>query len=139
MVGATYFITFRLAAGSLSVDEINLVLDHVRSGDGRYYDLLSTVVMPDHVHLLIAPADGHTLSRIMKGIKGVSARKINDSRNSTGRIWQDESLDRIVRDDGELLEKLQYMLHNPVKAGLSVDGWSYHGFYCKTEDHCVWR
>lgn len=71
----------------------------------------------------------------MKGIKGVSARKINHSRNSTGRIWQDASLDRIVRDDGELLEKLRYMLHNPVKAGLSEDGWSYQGFYCKTRDH----
>jgi REP element-mobilizing transposase RayT len=133
--GATYFITFRLANGVLTSHEINLVLEHIRDGDPQYYDLLAIVVMPDHAHLLITPGDGYTLSRIMKGIKGASARKVNNSRKSTGRIWQDESLDRIIRDDGELLEKLRYMLHNPVKVGLSDDGWSYHGFCCKTEEH----
>ena len=75
--------------------------------------------MPDHVHLLLKPNAEFPLSRIMKGIKGVSARQINQLRGSTGTVWQDESWDRIVRDAAEFDEKLQYMADNPVKLGLA--------------------
>src|SRR5438552_12047229 len=40
-----------------------------------FYDLLSFVVMPNHVHLLIAPK--MLVQRITKGIKGVSGRAAN--------------------------------------------------------------
>src|SRR3954471_19771718 len=65
--GATYFITFRLLAPQLSPDEITIVRDHVVSGDGRFYDLLCVMVMPDHVHAAVAPREGYDLSRITKG------------------------------------------------------------------------
>ena len=67
----------------------------------------------------------------MKGIKGVSARKLNQMRGTRGRIWQDEYFDRIVRDNGELLEKLRYMFHNPVERGLVDDPSQYDGWYMK--------
>ncbi len=31
------------------------------------------------------------------------------------RIWQDESFDRIIRDERELVEKLEYIKSNPQK------------------------
>lgn len=74
--------------------------------------------MPDHAHVLLKPKPGVSLARITKGIKGVSARLINKRRGTQGPLWQDESWDRIVRHQKELLEKIDYMLHNPVKAGL---------------------
>ena len=46
--GATYFITFRLLAQPLLPDEITLVRDHIVGGDGRFYDLLCVMAMPDH-------------------------------------------------------------------------------------------
>lgn len=69
----------------------------------------------------------------MKGIKGVSARKINLSRQSTGQLWQEESWDRLVRDAAEFQEKLQYMAGNPVKAGLVKCVEDYPYWYCKKE------
>jgi REP element-mobilizing transposase RayT len=55
----------------------------------------------------------------MKGIKGASARRINELRGTSRQsVWQDESWDRIVRDDVEFWQKLEYMHWNPVKAGL---------------------
>jgi REP element-mobilizing transposase RayT len=34
------------------------------------------------------------------------------------KIWLGESFDRIIRDENELLEKINYIINNPVKKGL---------------------
>jgi REP element-mobilizing transposase RayT len=39
-----------------------------------------------------------------------------------GPFWQDESHDRVVRNENELNRVIQYVLDNPVKAGL-VQTW----------------
>ncbi len=85
--------------------------------------------MPDHVHLLLTPTGEYNISRIMKGIKGTSARELNLKRGTSGSIWQDESFDRIIRDQNELDEKLNYMMNNPAKRGLTDNLWYYHGWY----------
>ena len=131
--GSTYFITFRTQDNELSVDEQKIVLEHIKAGDKKYYSLIALTIMPDHAHILLAPHDGVELRRIMKGIKGVSARKINMLPNASGSIWQDESFDRIIRDQKELDEKLNYMLNNPAKKGLTDNPWNYHGWYCNEE------
>jgi REP element-mobilizing transposase RayT len=127
--GSTYFVTFRLAQGELTSPERKIVLDHAKSGAVVYYTLIAATVMPDHVHLLLTPNSSVDLSRILKGIKGVSARLLNQHRGTRGQVWQDESWDRIMRDQDELDEKMEYMLLNPVKKGLVDDPWSYDGWY----------
>ena len=131
LTGATYFTTFRLRSGRLSPEQRRLVRDHIVSGDPDFYELIATQVMPDHVHMILCPQPATSLSRIMKGIKGVSARKLNQVRGTRGRIWQDEYFDRIVRDNDELLEKLLYMFHNPVERGQAEDPSQYDGWYMK--------
>lgn len=133
MTGATYFITCRVASGCLSETEIVLVRDHIRSGDPTYYDLWGAVVLPDHTHLLLRPRAEMPLSRIMKGIKGVTARLLNRQRGNRASVWQNESFDRIVRGRKEFQEKLRYMILNPVRAGLTKDPWAYPGLYIKQE------
>ena len=129
--GATYFLTFRLRSGSLSSDERRLVRDHIVSGDPAFYKLIATQVMPDHVHMVLCPQAAQSLSKIMKGIKGVSARKLNEMRGTKGQVWQDEYFDRIVRNSDELMEKLQYMFHNPLERGLVEEPSQYDGWYMK--------
>ena len=85
--------------------------------------------MPDHVHIILKPNDGISFSRIMKGIKGVSARLVNKHRGKTGTVWLDESYDRIVRDQDEMDEKLRYMFENPIRAGLVEYPEDYTGWY----------
>jgi REP element-mobilizing transposase RayT len=131
--GSTYFVTFRTKSGTLSIDERKLTIEHLCSGHGRFYQLAAAVVMPDHVHMLLYPLPGYDLSRIMKGIKGVSARKINQLRQTSGTIWQDESWDRIVRDAAEFDEKLQYVGHNPIKAGLVTAIEEYDSWFCNPD------
>ena len=67
----------------------------------------------------------------------MSARRINQLLGTDGAVWQDESWDRIIRDEEEMIEKLSYMMHNPVKAGLVrrpedyefllMEGWPQEG------------
>jgi thiamine-phosphate pyrophosphorylase len=133
MAGATYFITFRIKHGEFTQQEAVQILDHIKSGDGKFYQLLGAVVMPDHAHALLEPFPQFPLSRIMKGTKGVTANLINASRGTSGTIWQDESFDRIMRDQSEFEEKLSYIVDNPVKKELVSDPWDYPALYVKFE------
>ncbi len=129
LTGKLYFITFRIVHGELSCEEQKLVLEHIKQGNNNFYTLYVVMVMPDHVHLMIMPKENYSISRIMKGIKGVSARKINMNRKSSGSIWQNEFYDRIIRNYDELYEKLNYILLNPVKCKLTENPLNYHGWY----------
>ena len=131
--GSIYFVTFCAKETVLTEDEQAIVLKHIKEGDGQYYDCYAAIVMPDHVHLLLQPMEGITLSRIMHGIKGVSAHKINQYRNTKGSIWQEESYDRIVRDGNEFDNKLNYMYNNPIKKGLIEEPEIYIGWWCNEE------
>jgi putative transposase len=78
--------------------------------------------MPDHVHLIFTPLyDGDSLysvAEIMQGIKSASAHKINRVLNRGGEVWQRESFDRVLRREESLRAKIEYMVQNPVRAGL---------------------
>ena len=121
--GSTYFITFRLKSGIISDDERKIVLDAIKHFHKIRYWVTATVVMPDHIHLMLKPVVSESnaefsLSKILQGIKGFSAREINKARGAKGSLWQDESFDRIIRDYDEYLEKWNYIRNNPVKTGL---------------------
>lgn len=131
--GSVYFVTFRVVAEPLGPEHRQIVLDHFKTGDGKWYELFAAVIMPDHVHILLKPNKNVSLSRIIKGLKGVSARLVNAVRSTGRSLWQAESFDRIIRDQSEFDEKLRYMLNNPVKKGLIDDPWEYDGWYYKPQ------
>jgi putative transposase len=83
-----------------------------------HYDLHAWVVMPNHIHLLIDPLI-HP-SRLMRSLKGATAREANRAMNRTGEsFWQRESYDHWVRDAAEFERIRRYIENNPVKAGLA--------------------
>jgi putative transposase len=131
--GSIYFVTFRSQRGPLPPVALRQVCSHILYDHGKRYDLLFGVVMPDHVHVIFQPrakepGTWFDLAEIMKGLKGASARRINQLLGTHGTVWQDESYDRIIRDDQELEEKLSYMHQNPVKAGLVANPEDYEFF-----------
>ena len=91
------------------------LIDTLEYFDGERHDIISAVIMPNHVHLLLRPRIG-TLPEILKGIKGVSARRINKLTRQTGeRLWMEESYDRMVRSKEELYALQDYVRSNPVR------------------------
>jgi putative transposase len=106
------------------------VVDAIRRGErtlGQYV-VHAFVVMPNHVHLLMEPRV--SLARITNGLKGVSARDANRVLGRTGEpFWQDESFDHWVRDAGEFERIRNYIIQNPVRAGLvgRPEEWPWSG------------
>ena len=84
---------------------------------GRAF-VLAYAAMPDHVHLLLVPKEGHTISDVMKSLKGFTARIINVRLAQRGALWQQSFYDRIVRSDEQLWQTIEYIHHNPVAADL---------------------
>ena len=127
--GSYYHLVFQLKIAKLSNAEIVMVLKHIREGHEKYYRLIAAQIMPDHAHLILQPIEGYSLPRVMKGIKSTTARMINRFRNRTGSVWKENYFDRIIRSPKDLDEKLNYMLENPIRAGLVEDGWDYLGWF----------
>lgn len=129
--GATYFITFNSKyRNTFTHIEKKIIYDHIWEGNNVYYNLISFVVMPDHVHLVLCPIDGYDIQSIARGIKGVSARKINKHSGLKEIVWQSEYFDRIIRNEKELNDYLQYIYENPYKKGLAES--TYEFYYLRT-------
>ena len=101
-------------------DCIRIVCDKLLGGDEQRYHLGDAVIMPNHVHALITPADGEGLESIVKRIKGASAFECNRAIGRTGAFWQADTYDHIVRDFEELQFFRSYIESNPAKARIMV-------------------
>lgn len=95
----------------------------LRHHDGMQFDLIAYVIMPNHVHVLARPysdAD-FPLERLEQGWKSYSAKAINRHLARSQSVWQEESFDRIIRDEEHLFRCLQYIGSNPKRAGLPIN------------------
>ncbi|OLE14760.1 MAG: hypothetical protein AUG89_00625 [Acidobacteria bacterium 13_1_20CM_4_56_7] len=129
-IGKTYFITFATDDRRvLTPHSRQLVLDTCLKGSGKRYQLRAVVVMPDHVHLILTPLDDGTgpisLPEILQEIKSVSAHRINKYLGRKGRLWQEESFDRAMRETENTRGRIEYILGNPVRAGLVRNPYDY--------------
>jgi REP element-mobilizing transposase RayT len=111
-----------------------MLADTLRSGDGRSYSLHAFCIMPNHVHLVLTPLPKerdtfHSLAGILRSIKLHSARQINAILVRSGGVWQHENYNHTVRDEQEYWRIVEYVLNNPVKAGLAREWqewpWNY--------------
>ncbi|MGA2115524.1 MAG: transposase [Bryobacteraceae bacterium] len=85
--------------------------------DLQRYQLHAYVVMANHVHLLVTPLVD--VSTLLQSLKRFTAREANRLLGQTGQaFWQDESYDRLVRDEDEFQRIVRYIEWNPVGAGL---------------------
>jgi len=118
------FISFRRGVDTaLTGDCRSAVLECCLWGNRTRFHLHAAVVMPEHVHLLMTPlrdagGDVFCLRDILKGIKGASARAVNQLLGSSGPVWQEESFDHVVRSHESLQQKIEYIRQNPVRRGL---------------------
>ena len=100
-----------------------IVADALRHFDGERYDLHAWCVMPNHVHIVVQPREGHSLEAILHSWKSFTANEINKALGRTGEVWQGESYDHLVRDLDDLNEQIGYVLNNPANAGLEEWSW----------------
>lgn len=118
-----------------------IVRESLHYRDGKVYDLIAYSIMPNHLHILFTPLqkDGIPipLTKIMQSLKRHTARQANQILGRQGAFWQAESYDHAVRNTKELERIIQYILYNPVKAGLARNWRNWAGNYCKTDYQTV--
>jgi REP element-mobilizing transposase RayT len=67
--------------------------------------------MPDHLHWLFQLQERNSLASVV-------AFRVNQSRKQAGPVWQRGYHDRLVSASESLEVVGDYMVHNPVRAGL---------------------
>jgi putative DNA methylase len=100
-----------------------IVEDALLHFDGLRYRLHEWAVMPNHVHVLVTPLHGYSLSSIVHSWKSYTAKAINRVRGSSGPVWQEDYFDRMVRDETHFAHVAAYVRENPQRAGLPEDLW----------------
>ena len=94
-------------------DMRRIVTDAFLHFNNERYVLLALVVMPNHVHALLTPCEGHDVIATIGRIKGFTASRINKVIGGKGEFWQRDSFDRILRNEMDFDAKLQYIINNP--------------------------
>lgn len=79
----------------------------------KRYILHALVVMPNHVHVLLTPAEGYDVITTIGNIKSFTATKINKLLGKSGDFWQRNSFDRMLRCADDFQAKMDYIIHNP--------------------------
>ena len=94
-----------------------------------YRDLLATnckaanvevwawVLMPNHVHLILTPADEDGLRRALAAVHRRYAGHVHERLRRTGHFWQGR-FGSVALDEPHLCAALRYIALNPVRAGL---------------------
>jgi REP element-mobilizing transposase RayT len=118
-------VTWRLTWGQQELDSVerDLVVTAIKRFAGQRYELAAYVVMDDHVHVLLTPIPRFELQSILHTWKSFTAREMQRTTKRFGRVWQDEYFDRMIRDDKEFTQKLDYILANPWKRWPEMEGY----------------
>jgi putative transposase len=84
--------------------------------------------MPDHIHLLLTPAQDITIERAVQLIKGAYSHALGTIRGRSAEVWQRGFTDHRIRDANDFAHHRNYVHQNPVVRKLATDPCQYH--YC---------
>ena len=91
------------------------------------FQLHAFVLMPEHVHLLLTPANDVTLERTIQLIKGGYSHAFGLEFRG-GAVWQRGFTDHRIRDAEDFAKHRDYIHQNPVKRRLVESATEYR--YC---------
>ena len=77
------------------------------------FQLHGFVVMPDHTHTLITPAEDQSTAKCVQYIKGGYSFAVRNQ--SPGEIWHSGYHDHRIRDADDFRNQLLYIANNPTR------------------------
>ena len=100
-------------------DLSRIVADSLLHFDGDRYHMGDFVVMPNHVHLIVGLLGDTEIEAQCTSWKRFAARQINKALGTSGRFWQEESFDHLIRSPEQFEAIQRYIAKNPapLKAG----------------------
>jgi|SRR5690554_5319621 len=114
-------------------DFAQIVVDNWKFYDGKHYQLLDWVVMPNHAHV-VYDRPTRSMPKIVQAWKSYSSHAIKSKLGTTNdgnSLWQADYFDRYARDERHLFNMQCYIFLNPVRAGLVDDpfDWPYSSIH----------
>lgn len=108
---------------------LELVLRQIqRTADEHRFAIIAYCFMPDHVHMLAEGTDNASdLRRFVALSKQRSGYRFAKAHGEG--LWQDSYHDRVLRHEEATLQVVNYILENPIRAGLATtyDAYPYSG------------
>ena len=96
-----------------------LLIDVLRSNVAAgKFELHEFVIMPDHVHLLMTLPVDMTIEKAMQLIKGGFSYRLRREFGYQGEVWQRGFSEVRISDGQSFMQHREYIVQNPVKAGL---------------------
>lgn len=114
-----------LLVDDVATETVRLVRD---TSEHMQFELLSFVVMPDHVHLLVQGRnDDSSLVRFVQRFKQLTGYAFQ--QRTGDELWQRSFYDRIVRKNDDVAAMARYIVQNPERVGLVQPGirWPHAG------------
>jgi len=126
------------------IDNIELLRESFNRAKHSYkFDIYASVILPDHMHLILIPEKIEEYPKIIFAIKYHFSRNVDGglgnppyalSASQTNKkekgIWQRRYFEHTIRDENDLSAHLDYVHYNPVKHGYAqnVKDWEYSSF-----------
>ena len=83
------------------------------------------VLMTNHVHLLVTPAEAFGITHMMQDIGRKYVRYINRAYRRTGTLWEGRFKASLVDSEAYLLTCMRYIEMNPVRASMVASPGEY--------------
>lgn len=97
-----------------------------RAAAWRDSQLLCWVLMPDHLHVMVALGTTESLPRLLQRVKAVTAHAVNrELGRSNGTVWMPGYHDRALRRQDDMRVIARYLIANPLRAGLATSVCAY--------------
>lgn len=133
--GALYHVTARANRKEMILDSRGmkeLFLNTLSRAKKRYkFRVENFCIMGNHIHLMIRPEAGESLSRILQWILSVFAMAYNRIHELTGHVWGCRFFSRILSGLREFLAAFDYIDRNPLNAHQvrNPRDWRYSGLW----------
>lgn len=105
-----------------------IVADSLLHFNGTRYRMGDFIVMPNHVHLLVAFATEEMMVTQCDSWLHFTAVQINRELKHKGKFWQQEPFDHLVRSVEQYEYLRQYIANNGRKANLPPESYLYHRY-----------
>jgi len=102
------------------------------------FKLYGFVLMDNHAHLVIEAAPLINISKIMQAVTLSYSVKFRKKYVYSGYVWQGRFKSNVIDDNNYILECLNYIHNNPVRARIVTKPedypWSSYGFYSQSPE-----
>ena len=89
------------------------LVETLEHDEGVDYELDAYVIMPNHIHLLLATLGDKPIQVIINTIKKVSGHHICWLANCKAPLWEREYYDRLIRNAQHYNDVVAYIINNP--------------------------